>query len=144
MREKRWKSFISLISKCFPKMFLFFRQLGPAQGTGAALGRGGDGSRRTRNPGMGPVTENCSCGLFFWKGSSKPLEAQRSFVPNDPMDIGINRASFSIAAYNGVFMVLNRACIHWGTGRGNGIALLIKYTARSGRFEIQPMVVPPC
>src|SRR5262249_27323024 len=32
------------------KNALFFRQLGPAQGTGAALGRGGDGSRSRLAP----------------------------------------------------------------------------------------------
>src|SRR5262245_32612017 len=39
-REKT-EVFYLFDAKSFPKMFLFFRQLGPAQGTGVARGEGG-------------------------------------------------------------------------------------------------------
>ena len=67
------------------------------------------------------------------------ITARRSFIPYDPIDIGINRASFFVAAYNSVHMQTSRTCFRpvqrtkaW---IGDSIKLTI-YVAARGRFEV--------
>jgi hypothetical protein len=72
-------------------------------------------------------------------------DAAQSAKPYDPMDIGVNRANFVIAAFNDVLMgsILPCRLVGLGTGEGNSGGLLIMYVARSVQLELQHMPVGP-
>ena len=78
---------------------------------------------------------------------NRPLMRPGSPIPDDPMDVGVDRASFVIAAVNDdVFMRASRphGLVGLGTaGIGNRIVLVID-VAPGIQLEIQFMRVVPC